>query len=531
MGTDFLIVGAGSAGATLAARLSEDPNVTVALAEGGRNYRSAETPDNLSTNVMGPSMDTKALPDFFWLGYNAQRTGEQAADDLYWRGKGVGGSSSINGVVAFRAPPDDFDEWAAQGITGWSFADVLPYFNRLEDDVMYGDEWYHGRSGPIPVHRFPRDQWSDLDEASVIAGAKLGFGFDEPDMNAPTGDGFAYLPNNSRNDRRVSCNDGYLEPARERANLTIRAGLTADRVLFEGARAVGVAFLGPDGPVELHADEIVLCGGTAGSAAIALRSGLGPAADLGALGIDVISDLPVGAAVQDHTSLGFIFPMGSGGAPGVRRPVVATRYSSGDADGGRNDMLWFVSGPWSHPDLGDHIGTLLPQLYRPFSRGRLWLTSRDPVVEPSTTINLMSDPRDRRRMLDALRLTAEFAGQPELAKTFAGPPTNMLTQVTLDDAKLFDQRQFDAWCLSAVRDLAHLCASCPMGPDEGAATVVDADCRPLGTQGLRIIDASVLPQVTRANTNLPVIMMAEKMSDVMLGKPALTPITNDAGAR
>ena len=136
MGTDFLIVGAGSAGATLAARLSEDANVSVALAEGGRNYRSSETPKNLATNVMGPSMDTKALPDYFWLGYKAQRTGEQATDDLYWRGKGVGGSSSINGVVAFRAPPDDFDDWSAQGIRGWSFADVLPYFNRLEDDMI-----------------------------------------------------------------------------------------------------------------------------------------------------------------------------------------------------------------------------------------------------------------------------------------------------------------------------------------------------------------------------------------------------------
>jgi choline dehydrogenase-like flavoprotein len=334
MGTDFLIVGAGSAGATLASRLSDDANVTVALAEGGRNYRSAETPENMRTNVLGPSMDTKALPEYFWLGYNAQRTSEQGTEDLYWRGKGVGGTSSINGVVAFRAPPDDFDEWGALGITGWSFAEVLPYFMRLEDDVMYGDEWYHGRSGPIPVHRFTKDQWSDLDAASVAVGARLGFGFDQPDMNAPTGDGFAYLPNNSRNDRRVSCNDGYLEPARDRENLHIHAGLTADRVLFEGSRAIGVAFLGSDGPLEFFADEIVLCGGAAGSAAIALRSGLGPAAELRALGIDLVSDLPVGSAVQDHTSIGFIFPMGAGGAPGVRRPVVATRYSSGEADAG-----------------------------------------------------------------------------------------------------------------------------------------------------------------------------------------------------
>jgi choline dehydrogenase-like flavoprotein len=133
-------------------------------------------------------------------------------------------------------------------------------------------------------------------------------------------------------------------------------------------------------------------------------------------------------------------------------------------------------------------------------------------------------------MLDAVRLTAEFAAQPELAKTFAGPPTNILTQVALDDARLFDQRQFDAWCLSSVRDLAHLCASCPMGPADGVDTVVDNDCRPLGTQGLRIVDASVLPQVTRANTNLPVIMMAEKMSDVMLGRAPLAPITYEAGA-
>ena len=298
---------------------------------------------------MGPSMDTKALPEYFWLGYNAQRTGEQGTDDLYWRGKVSAAARRSTASSRSRPPPDDFDEWSTLGITGWSFADVLPYFNRLEDDVMYGDEWYHGHSGPIPIHRFPQEQWSDLDVASVVVGAKLGFGFDQPDMNAcplgtasltsrttvaTTGGSAATTPTSNRR--------GSPEPRHPRR--PHRRPRAVRRHACRSSRAPG-----PDGPVELFADEIVLCGGTAGSAGIALRSGLGPATDLRRLDIEVISDLPVGAGVQDHTSIGFIFPMGQGGAPGVKRPVVATRYSSGEADAGRNDMLWNVSGPWRHP--------------------------------------------------------------------------------------------------------------------------------------------------------------------------------------
>lgn len=525
MGTDFVVVGAGSAGAPLAARLSEDPNVSVVLVEGGKDYRSADTHPYISTTVMGPSMDTQELPEYFWLGYNAKRSRTQKDEDLYWRGKGVGGSSAINGAVAFRAPPDDHDHWTELGIEGWSFAECLPYSIRLEDDALYGDAWYHGRGGPIPIHRFTEDQWSDLDAASVTAGAKLGFGFDHPDINAPIGDGFGYFPNNSRDGRRVSCNDGYLEPARGRTNLTIRSGLVADKLIFEGNRAVGIRVIGPNGPEDILGDEIILCAGTAGSAAIALRSGIGPSDELRALGIDVVSDLPVGRGVQDHVALGFMAPMAEVKTPGVLRPVVACRWSSGDPDGGRNDMMWNVSGPWSHPDLGDNIGSLLTQIYRPFSRGELHLVSTDPMVEPTTSINLMDDERDQRRLRDSVQRMVEIAAEPALAKCFADTPTNGLTQTALAEAAALDAAAFRTWSFDAVRDLAHLVSSCPMGAVDGSATVVDSGCRPLGTEGLRIIDASVLPAVTRANTNLPVIMMAEKMADTLLGRPALAPIT------
>jgi choline dehydrogenase len=518
------VVGAGSAGATLAGRLSEDPNASVTLVEGGKDYRSVDTHPYITTTVMGPSMDTHELSDYFWLGYNAKRTNTQKDDDLYWRGKGVGGSSAINGAVAFRAPPDDHDAWTQLGIKGWSYAECLPYSIRLEDDVLYGDEWYHGRGGPVPVYRFTENEWSDLDAASVAAGARVGFGFDQPDINAPTGEGFGYFPNNSRDGRRVSCNDAYLEPARGRANLTIRSGLLADRLILDGNRAVGIRVIGPDGPEEIFGDEIVICGGTAGSAAIAMRSGIGPAAELRDLGIDVVADLPVGLGVQDHVALGFMAPMAEVKARGVLRPVVACRWSSGDPDGGRNDMVWNVSGPWSHPDLGDNIGSLLTQIYRPFSRGELHLVSTDPTIEPSTSINLMDDERDQRRLRDSVQRMVEIAAEPALAKCFADTPTNGLTRTTLAEAAALDAPAFRSWSFDAVRDLAHLVASCPMGAADGADTVVDHDCRPLGTEGVRIVDAAVLPAVTRANTNLPVIMMAEKMADVMLGRPPLSPI-------
>jgi choline dehydrogenase len=506
---DVVVVGAGSAGAVLASRLSESASTSVVLVEAGADYRSADTVAAIRSTEMSPSLEIDRLGEYYWLDLRARRTPDQPAE-LYWQGRGVGGSSAINGQVALRPPPGDFDRWEQEGCQGWGWDEVLPYFVRLEDDGSFGDAPFHGRGGPIPVARVAVEDWSSLDLAVRDALLDRGLVW-QPDLNAPGSTGCGPYPFNGRDGVRVSTNDAYLEPARSRPNLAIRSHTLVERVLFAGTRAVGVQVLGPDGSEQLRADEVVLCGGAVGSGSILLRSGVGPPDHLHELDIPVIVSLPVGCGVQDHANVALSFEMNPDPRQGAYRPACCARFTTGLAGGADDDAFVAACGPFAADDARGGVTAWLNQ---PLARGALRLASADPTQSATMDLNLLGDERDRIRFRRILRDLCELLREPIVREVIATEP-RARDGTPLAEIERMSDRELDRWTSTVVRDVAHLVASCPMGDPSRAATVVDSDCRVLGVDGLRVVDASVLPSVPRANTNLSAIMLAERMGDLL----------------
>jgi choline dehydrogenase-like flavoprotein len=476
-----VVIGGGAAGCVVAARVAESGSHSVLLLEAGPDRRT-ETPPELRN---GWTIE----PDPFDWGYESEPHSGGAIRAVR-RKKLLGGTSWLTRFTP-RGSPADYDGWQALGNPGWSFDDVLPYFIRLEEDTDFGHEPWHGDRGPVPSTRYLDLDYSEVVAAAVDALAATGFPAVE-DHNRPGAVGAGRMPMNTRNGVRVTTADAYLPSGRTPPNLTVRGDSEVASVVLEDSRAVGVRL--HDGQV-IEAGRVVLCAGTYGSPPILMRSGVGPAAHLRELGIPVIADLPgVGANLADHPQVEVDCAYTGAGRSAPVLHSIATFHSAGRSTRETPDlMLWLAD-----PEEGESFMIEI-LLLRPRSRGSVSLRSADPSDPPIIELPNLGDASDMERLAEGYRRALEVANHPELRRVCRGP-----APVEPDD--------LDELIRAEEYSIPHVVGTCAMGPRPEDGAVVDPSGRVYGIERLRVVDASIMPDVPSGFTHVPTIMIAERLS-------------------
>jgi 5-(hydroxymethyl)furfural/furfural oxidase len=549
---DFLIVGGGSAGATLASRLSEDLATRVLLVEAGQDT----PPDAVPADVADTFPSSSLNPDYFWPGLRAERSPGLPLRP-FPQARIMGGGSSIMGLWALRGLPSDYDSWATAGASGWGWSDVVKYFRRIERD--HDRNQSQAAERPYPILRVPHDDWPSFVVAMERAASSRGLGL-IPDINESPGDGFFPMPLSQDGQARSSSAGCYLtSDVRRRPNLAIMPHTRVTRLRLEGTTVRGVTAERAGTSIDLFAREVVLCAGAIHSPAMLLRAGVGPAEALQRVGITTVVDRAgVGRNLQNHPYLHFALtlPRGSRLPAHLRRFAIAgMRLSSGEAGCPSSDLLVFVIGRVSPRSFGPDLAMIGAALYAPFSRGAVTLVSPGVDVPPHIAFGMLDDPRDALRLVKAARFAQSLLLEPAVAATYSDafllPPVMALNQFNqpgwlgamlavaakavlnspaplrraivgnaIRPGRWFANRHrraeiADRELLDAAVPMAHPVGTCAIGRPDDRMAVVDSACRVYGVENLRVVDASIMPYIPSANTNLPSIMIGERAADLI----------------
>ncbi|MGI4861940.1 MAG: GMC family oxidoreductase [Janthinobacterium lividum] len=549
---DYLILGGGSAGCVLAARLSEDADKSVVLVEAGRDISGATMPDAIRSRYPGRAyLDTNNL----WQRLSA-RMSSVASPRRYEQARILGGGSAINALMANRGAPADYDEWEALGARGWNWTACLPAFRKLEADADFAGE-LHGASGPVRIQRTARSRLSPFVRAMLDTLDRTGH-VHRHDQNGPWEDGsYVGAIAVSAKGERIPTSVCYLSDAvRRRPNLSIETHAEVDRVLFDGARATGALLVSGK---RIAARQVIVCAGAIHSPAILLRSGIGPAGDLRALGIDVLADRPgVGGNLMEHPSIAvsaFLPKASRTPFPDEHHEQAIVRFSSRLPNTVPGDMHGAILSRSGWHSIGHRLGTLFFWVNKSYSRGRVTLASSHAGEAPQVEFNMLSDQRDLERLKLAIRFGAAALGHPSMARAagtrfassysprvanialpgawnafqrgalsllldVAGPwrpalITRFVTQGHALDALLADDHALGAFITQSVGGTWHPSGTCRMGAPDDAHAVTDAAGQVYGVQNLRVCDASLMPAIPCANTNIPTLMIAERIADMI----------------